>query len=67
MLGVFTDLVYLHLLWMVTARGQHRASPAAMLGVVRKWTKEKRLPYPDEYASILEKHYQAPGAVRRGE
>ena len=65
---VFTDFVYLHLRWVVTSLWSPSRPPLRDVGVVRAWTREKRLPYPRG----MRKHSrealcQVPVVVRRGE
>lgn len=54
-LEVFTDLVYLNLLWMVACLPVVTIAPAtaAMFGVVRGWIRGKDVPMTREYFSLF--------------
>jgi uncharacterized membrane protein YesL len=54
-LEVFTDLVYLNLLWIVTCLPVVTISPAtaAMFGVVRGWIRGKDVPTTPEFFSLF--------------
>jgi uncharacterized membrane protein YesL len=54
-LEVFTDLVYLNLLWLVASLPVVTIAPstAAMFGVVRGWTRGKDVPTTGEFFSLF--------------
>ena len=58
-LEVFTDLVYLNLLWMVTCLPVVTIAPAtaAMFGVVRGWIKGKDVPTTGEFFSLFRENF----------
>ena len=58
-LEVFTDLVYLNLLWMVTCLPVVTIAPAtaAMFGVVRGWIRGKDVPTTGEFFSLFRENF----------
>ena len=58
-LEVFTDLVYLNLLWMVACLPVVTVAPAsaAMFGVVRGWMRGKDTPIAREFFSLFRENF----------
>jgi len=58
-LEVFTDLVYLNLLWLVASLPLVTIAPstAAMFGVVRGWTRGKDVPTTGEFFSLFRENF----------
>lgn len=58
-LEVFTDLVYLNLLWMVACLPVVTIAPAtaAMFGVVRGWMRGKDTPIAREFSSLFRENF----------
>ncbi len=58
-LEVFTDLVYLNLLWIVTSVPVVTIAPstAAMFGVVRGWIRGKDAPMTREFFSLFKENF----------
>ena len=58
-LEVFTDLVYLNLLWLVASLPVITIAPstAAMFGVVRGWTRGKDVPTTGEFFSLFRENF----------
>jgi uncharacterized membrane protein YesL len=58
-LEVFTDLVYLNLLWLVASLPVVTIAPstAAMFGVMRGWSRGKDVPTTREYFSLFRENF----------
>jgi uncharacterized membrane protein YesL len=58
-LEVFTDLVYLNLLWLVASLPVITIAPstAALFGVVRGWTRGKDVPTMGEFFSLFRENF----------